>query len=54
MCNDNRNRVVVFDEEAFEIGDHEKAIRMMLLPDDDGSEHSVEENIFLNVSGKYQ
>ena len=54
VCNDNRNRIVVFNEEAFEMGDHEKAIRMMLLPDDDGSEHSVEENIFINVSGKYQ
>jgi hypothetical protein len=53
VCCDNRNRVLVFDEEAFEKGDHEKAIRLVFLPDDDGSQHPSEDNVFLDLSGEY-
>ena len=53
-CSDNRNRVVVFDEEASETGDRENEIRLVFLPDEDGSEHSAEDNVFLGLSGKYQ
>ena len=52
-CSDNRNRVVVFDEEAAEIGDHEKAIRLAFLSDDHEGEHDANNNVFLNVSGRY-
>ena len=52
-CNDNRNRVVVFDEEAFEIGDREKSIRLAFLSNDKEDEHDSEANIFLNLSSKY-
>ena len=52
-CNDNRNRVVVFDEEAFEVGDREKGIRLAFLSNDKGDEHDSEANIFLNLSSKY-
>ena len=53
VCGDNRNRVVVFDEEAAESGDKENAVRIVFRPDDDGSEHAAEENVFLDLSGKY-
>ena len=53
-CNDNRNRVVVFDEEAFEIGDREKSIRLAFLSNDKEDEHDSEANIFLNLSSKYK
>ena len=53
VCGDNRNRVVVFDEEAAESGDKEIAVRIVFRPDDDGSEHAAEENVFLDLSEKY-
>ncbi|MBR6322071.1 MAG: hypothetical protein IKR59_04300 [Lachnospiraceae bacterium] len=54
VCSDNKNRIVVFDEQAADSGHADEAVKIMLPPGGDSEEHDPSENVFLDLSGKYK